>query len=244
MSNAKQSNELIEQLATTERSFIRFTLGQRWEHVIVIISFTILLFTGLPQKYRTTTWSQTILSTPERVEMIRQIHHIAAVVLIAEVIYHLGFALYLLFKRKLSGEMFPTWQDFKDAWQMIKYLLFLSKRKPAFGKYNFEQKFTYWFIFFGIGIMVITGLILWFPIFFTQFLPGGIIPAAKLAHSSEAIVAVIFIITWHVYHNHLERQNLSIFTGRLNEKEYRKFHPLEYQRITGEKPEPNEAGGR
>jgi len=124
MSNAKQSNELIEQLATTERSFIRFTLGQRWEHVIVIISFTILLFTGLPQKYRTTTWSQTILSTPERVEMIRQIHHIAAVVLIAEVIYHLGFALYLLFKRKLSGEMFPTWQDFKDAWQMINIFYF------------------------------------------------------------------------------------------------------------------------
>jgi len=243
MSNAIQSDELIEQLTTTERSFIRFTLGQRWEHIIVIISFTILLLTGLPQKYRTTTWSQTILSTPESVETVRQIHHIAAVVLITEVIYHLGYALYLLIMRKLSGEIFPGWKDFRDLWQMIKYLLFLSNRKPAFGKYNFEQKFTYWFIFFGVGIMVITGLLLWFPIFFTRFLPGGVIPAAKLAHSSEAIVAVIFIITWHFYHNHLERLNLSIFTGWLKEKELRKFHQLEYQRITGEQPEHDEAGG-
>jgi len=117
---------------------------------------------------------------------------------------------------------------------MLKYLLFLSRDKPKFGKYNFEQKFTYWFLFLGIGIMVISGLILWFPMVWTRIFPGGIIPAAQLAHSEEAIIATIFILIWHFYHVHFERLNLSIFTGRLTEREMREYHGLEFERLTGE----------
>jgi formate dehydrogenase subunit gamma len=136
--------------------------------------------------------------------------------------------------RRLQGDIFPTWQDVQDAWKMIKYLLFLSKEKPKFGKYNFEQKFTYWFLFLGIGIMVISGFIVWFPIVWTRVFPGGIIPAAQLAHSSEAIAAGIFIVIWHFFHVHIERLNLSIFTGRLNERDMRDYHALEYEHLTGE----------
>ncbi len=216
-----------------ERTFWRFTLGQRWEHALLLLSVTVLALTGLPQKYRAAVWSQQILSTPERVETVRQIHHIFALVLTLEVLYHLGKAIVLLARRRLPGDMLPTWQDMRDAGQMIKYLLFLSKEKPAFGKYNFEQKFTYWFLFFGIGIMVVTGFIIWLPLVVTRFFPGGIVPAAKLAHSTEAIVAVVFIIIWHFYHVHLERLNLSIFTGRLSEEEMREYHAREYERLTG-----------
>lgn len=218
----------------TERTFVRFTLGQRWEHFILILSFTILLLTGLVQKYRNETWSQQILTTPERLETIRTLHHAAAVVLTLLVLYHVVRAIVLLAQRRMSAAMFPTWQDVRDAGQMIRYLLFLSNRKPAFGKYNFEQKFTYWFLFFGIGIMVVTGFILWFPIQVTYVLPGGIVPAAKLAHSTEAVVAAIFVVIWHFYHVHVERLNLSIFTGRLNEKDMRQYHPAEFERLSGE----------
>lgn len=235
----------------TERTFQRFTLGQRWEHVVLIVSVTVLFLTGVVQKYRTEPWSQQILSTPERVETVRNIHHIAAVVLTLLVVYHLARAIYLLIRRRLSSAMFPTWQDVRDAGQMIKYLLFLSNRKPKFGKYNFEQKFTYWFLFFGIGIMVVTGFILWFPIQVTSILPGDVVPGAKLAHSTEAIVAAIFVVIWHFYHVHFERLNLSIFTGRLNEDDMRKFHSAEFERLTGEPAdgdestadEPNRGGG-
>lgn len=216
----------------TETVFSRFTLGQRWEHGILILSFTVLLLTGLPQKYFSL-WGYRILINPDIILAFRNIHLTAAIVLILEVVYHLARGIFLLSRRRLSSNMFPSLQDLRDAWQMLKYLLFLSKEKPAFGKYNFEQKFTYWFLFFGIGVLVITGLILWFPILITQVLPGGIIPAARLAHSTEAIVATIFVIIWHVYHVHVERLNLSIFTGRLNERDMRRYHALEYQRITG-----------
>jgi cytochrome b subunit of formate dehydrogenase len=160
---------------------------------------------------------------------------VAAVVLILEVLYHLVKNIALLVRRRLPADMFPNMQDLRDAWKMIRYLLFLSKEKPAFGKYNFEQKFTYWFLFLGIGIMVVTGVIMWFPIQWTRIFPGGTIPAAQLAHSSEAIAATVFVLIWHFYHVHFERLNLSIFTGRLNERDMRLYHPREFERITGER---------
>ncbi len=228
----------------TIRFFQRFTRGQRWEHWILFLSFTVLLLTGIVQKYRNEPWSQDILSAPDRLLLVRNIHHIAAIVLTLEVIYHLARAIYLLAKRKMSAAMFPTGQDVRDAGQMIKYLLFLTNKKPKFGKYNFEQKFTYWFLFFGIGIMVITGFIIWFPAQVTSILPGSIVPAAKLAHSTEAIVAGIFVLIWHVYHVHLERLNLSMFTGRLNEDDMREQHTSEYERLTGESVDANDQRGQ
>jgi formate dehydrogenase subunit gamma len=225
-----------------ERTFRRFTLPQRLEHAVIFLSITVLLLTGLPQKYRTTAWSQDLLSTPERLNTIQDIHHIAAVVLSVEVLFHLVNAMYLLARRKLPGDILPTLQDIRDAGQMMRYLLFLRKDKPSFGKFNFEQKATYWFLFVSIGIMVGTGFVLWFPIIFTKWLPGSTVPAAKMAHSTEAIVTAIFVVIWHFYHVHIERLNLSIFTGRLSEKEMRTYHADEFERLTGETTNPAETG--
>jgi formate dehydrogenase gamma subunit len=225
-----------------ERTFWRFTLSQRLEHALIFLSITALLLTGLPQKYRTASWSQELLSTPDRVQRIQDIHHIAALVLVLEVVFHLGNAMVLLARRKLPGHILPTPQDFRDAWQMLRYLLFLRKDKPSFGKYNFEQKVTYWFLFISVGIMVVTGSILLFPIAFTRLLPGSVVPAAKIAHSTEAIVTAIFVVIWHFYHVHIERLNLSIFTGRLSEHEMKTYHAEEFERLTGEKTNQAETG--
>jgi formate dehydrogenase gamma subunit len=221
-------------LTRQEQTFQRFTLGQRWEHAILLLSSLVLILTGLPQKYRNFSISQDLLSTPDRIFLIRQIHHIAAIILGLVVLYHLGRILYLMSRRKLPGDLLPTVQDFRDAWDMILHLLFLRKEKPKFGRYNFEQKVTYWVVFFSFAVMGISGLIVWFPIQATKFLPGGVVPAAKLAHSTESVVMVIFILIWHIYHVHIERLNLSIFTGRLSEKEMQVFHTKEYERLTGQ----------
>jgi formate dehydrogenase subunit gamma len=217
-----------------ERSFLRFTLGQRWEHALLLLSGLVLLLTGLPQKYRDFSLSQDLLSTPDRVNLIQQIHHIAALILTLEVLYHIVRIIVLLVRRKLPGDLLPIGQDLRDAGQMIQYLLFLRKDKPKFGRYNFEQKVTYWFVFFSIAIMGVSGFIIWFPVQFTQFLPGGVVPASKLAHSTESMVLAVFIIIWHVYHVHIERMNLSMFTGRVSEDEMREFHAKEYDRLTGQ----------
>lgn len=217
-----------------ERTFQRFTVGQRWEHWLLFLSVFLLLVTGLPQKYRTAAWSLQFLSTPERFYLVRQIHHISAILLLLVVMYHLIRNLYLLLRKELPDSIFPSMHDFRNFWQMIKYLLFLSKNKPLYGKYNFEQKFTYWFLFLTIGVMGITGLINWFPVQFTRVLPGAVIPAAKLAHSTEAVVITIFVLIWHLFHVLIERLNLSMFSGRLSETEMQEHHTLEYERLLEE----------
>lgn len=234
MSAYAQDQRSDSQTLSIERTFPRFTLAQRWEHAIFFICITALFLTGAPQKYQNSSWSQWILSSPDRLALIQQIHHIFALLLTAGAFYHLSRGIYLLARRRLPGDIFITWNDVLDAFQMLKYLLFISRKKPVFGKYNFEQKITYWFLFFGIGILILSGFVLWFPLQITRVLPGGIVPAAFLAHSNEAIVAVVFIVVWHFFHVHFHRLNLSMFTGRLSEAEMREHHPLEYQRLVDE----------
>lgn len=234
-----------------ERVFRRFTWGQRWEHGLLILSFTVLLLTGLPQKYYQN-WGYLFLTTPERLNLVRYIHHIAAILLTLEAIYHVVHGLVLMARHQLSASIFPNMQDVRDAFAMIQYLLFLRKKPPEAGKYNFEQKITYWFLFIGIGIMIVTGFILWFPLIWTTLFPGSIVPTAHLAHSSEAIVAAVFVVIWHFYHVHIERLNVSIFTGRLSERGMRRYHEREYERILateaqlpappGEKPGTEKGG--
>jgi formate dehydrogenase subunit gamma len=227
----KSSPVLSSPIVRLVRTFPRFSASQRWEHAVLLICIAIQLITGLPQKYNTTAWSQVIISSPARLNLLQQIHHISALVLTSLALYHLGKAIYLISRRKLPGDMLPAVQDIKDAWQMLLYLIYVKKQKPAFGKYNFEQKVTYWFLFFAIGIMIVSGYIMWFPVVITRVLPGGVIPAAMMAHSTEAIVTLIFIVLWHFYHVHVERLNLSIFSGWLNEDDMRTYHSSEYSRL-------------
>jgi len=244
MSTVKKTQVSSSTSVRTIRTFKRFTIGQRWEHVILFLCVTVLSLTGLPQKYRSTSWSQSLLTTPERIELIQTIHHVAAILLGILVIYHLGVIIFQISRRSLPGDMLPIWRDVQDAWHMLLHLLYIKKDKPKFGKYNFEQKVTYWFIFVAIGILGLSGLIIWFPEFFTRFLPGGVVPAAKLAHSTEAITLVIFIVIWHFYHVHLERLNLSIFTGTLNEEDMTTYHQLEYKRLLNKPDYKSEPGDK
>ena len=130
--------------------------------------------------------------------------------------------------------MLPTIQDIKDAWNMLLYLIYIKKQKPAFGKYNFEQKVTYWFLFFSIGIMLISGYIMWFPETITRVFPGGVIPVAIMAHSTEAIATFIFIVIWHFYHVHIKHWNWSMIRGTLSREEMEEEHPLELEELKRE----------
>ena len=84
-------------------------------------------------------------------------------------------------------------------------------------------------------LMVFTGLLLYYPVFFTSFLPGQLLPAAKVAHSNEGLMAFLVVLTWHLYNAHLAPGvfpfNPTIFTGRISREHLREHHPLEYERL-------------
>ncbi len=226
-------------MSNSRKTYPRFDIWQRLEHGLLIISFTVLAVSGLPQKYADTGWGDTMIQLMGGIETTRQIHHVAAIVLMLETIYHGAVITYKIFVLRLPLTMLPGWQDVKDGLQALAHNLGLAPSLPRMGRYTFGEKFEYWAVMWGTVIMIITGFMLWNPIAATRFLPGQFIPAAKAAHGGEALLAVLAIITWHVYNVHIKHFNKSVFTGRISRHEMEVEHPLELAKIeTGQAKRP------
>ena len=207
--------------------FERFHGMERIAHALLLATFTLLAITGLPQKFALTGWAQAMIAFFGGIDTTREIHHVAAVVLILLAIYHLLDVGYKIFVRRTSLSMLPTLKDVKDALQVFLYNLGFGKIRPQMGRYTFEEKAEYWALIWGVVIMAITGAMMWNPIFTTKLLPGEIIPAAKAAHGGEALLAVMAIVVWHMYGVHIKRFNKAMWTGKQTEAEMLHEHPLE-----------------
>lgn len=214
------------------RRYQRFTRPQIIEHWILFASFTILALTGISQKFVGRGWAEGLIGLMGGIENVRRWHHVAAVVLLLECIYHVVAMAYRIYVLRVRLSMLPTLNDVTDFLDMVRYNLGLAKQRPRLDRYSYEEKFEYWAVVWGTLIMVVTGFMMWNPITVTRFLPGEVIPMAKAAHGSEALLAILAIITWHVYNVHIKRFNESMFTGYLNEREMAHEHPLELERIT------------
>jgi cytochrome b subunit of formate dehydrogenase/mono/diheme cytochrome c family protein len=209
------------------RKYLRFPVTYRIEHWILVATFTTLAITGLVQKYPMAGISDAILRLLGGIDTTRVIHHTAAVFLMLEAVYHIGAVGFRIFVRRTRLSMLPTMTDVRVAIQALLFNLGLSKVRPQQGRFSFEEKVEYWAVVWGTLIMALTGFMMWNPIAATRYLPGEIVPAAKAAHGSEAVLAVLAIIIWHIYHVHVRELNKSMFNGRLTEDEMINEHPLE-----------------
>ena len=224
----------IQAGAENRTTYTRFTLSERIEHFIFLLSFSILGLTGLVQKYAESPVSQEIMSALGGIEGTRQIHHIAAFVMMWVTVYHIIAVLYRVYVLRVPWTMMPLLDDFKHLFQDLAYYLGFSNRKAYYGRYNYAEKVEYLAVVWGTIIMGLTGFMMWNPITTSEYLPGEIIPAAKAAHGGEAVLAVLAIIIWHMYHVHIKRFNKSIFTGKISREEMEEEHPAELEeRETG-----------
>ncbi len=117
----------------------------------------------------------------------------------------------------------------------LRWFLYLGK--PAkFDRWTYWEKFDYFAVFWGIPIIGLSGLMLWFPGFFTRFLPGYALNIAKIVHGEEAMLAVGFIFIFHFFHTHLRPESfpmdLVIFTGSMPLERLKSERPEEYNRLT------------
>jgi formate dehydrogenase gamma subunit len=212
---------------TAARTYERFPLARRIEHWIMMLSFTTLAITGLPQKFPSAEFSIVFVGLLGGIEALRTIHHTAAIVMMLGTAWHLLVFGYLAYVRRTRLTMLPTLQDLKDGWQALLYNIGRTKTPPQMGRYTFEEKMEYWAFVWGAIIMGATGFMMWNPLTTTRLLPGEAIPAAKAAHGGEALLAVLAIIIWHMYGVHIKSFNRSMFTGKMSEPEMLHEHPLE-----------------
>jgi formate dehydrogenase gamma subunit len=214
-----------------EPHYLRWPRSDRIEHIILICSFSTLAFTGIPQKYASVPFMQTWIELMGGIETVRIIHRWAAAVLILGSIWHIAMMGYKVYVKRVRLTLLPGLNDVRDAIQALGYNVRLLKNPPRMGKYNFAEKAEYWALLWGTVVMMITGYMLWNPIATTAILPGEMIPVARTAHGLEAVLAVLSILTWHVYHVHVKRFNKSMFTGYMGREEMEEEHALELEAI-------------
>lgn len=213
------------------QTYDRFTVSRRVEHLLLILSFTTLALTGLPQKYPLSGISQAVVAILGGIETIRIIHRVSATIFILESVIHLVIAGFQLFVLRQEASMLPVIKDGKDAIQSFLHNLGIAKEAPKMGRYNFVEKLEYWAMAWGLILMGLTGFMLWNPIATARLLPGQFIPAAKVAHGYEAVLAVLAILLWHFYSVHIRQWNWSMIKGKMTREQMEEEHALELEKI-------------
>lgn len=218
----------------------RFDAVDRVLHGLLMISFLGLAATGLPLVFSDEAWARALVRLFGSFEVAGWLHRACALLLIGVFVVHLGRLGRRIFGRRdysvLWGpsSMVPQPRDLTDLIGHLKWFVGRGPR-PHFDRYTYWEKFDYWAVFWGMGIIGASGLLLWFPVFFAQFMPGWVFNVALLIHGEEALLAVGFIFTMHFFNGHLRPEKFPmdrvIFTGRVSEEELREERPAEYARL-------------
>jgi cytochrome b subunit of formate dehydrogenase len=225
-----------------KRQFVRFTRLQRILHICMIVSFMSLALTGLTLKFSYTKWAAVLSHLLGGFENAGYIHRTAAVVMFGVFVTHL-VDLYKLKKREHGtwralllgpGSMMLNRRDLTEFLGTLKWFVGRGER-PAYGRWTYWEKFDYFAVFWGIAVIGSTGLTLWFPVFFTRFLPGWFLNVTTIIHSDEALLATGFIFTVHFFNTHLRPEkfpmDITVFTGRMPLEELERDKPREYEEL-------------
>jgi cytochrome b subunit of formate dehydrogenase len=221
----------------------RFTRLERVLHAVMIVSFISLALTGMTLKFSYTSWAAFLSRRLGGFESAGFIHRAAATAMFVLFVVHLvdldrkrrrdcgGSLLRLLLG---PDTMLLTRHDLRDFLGSLKWFVGAGPR-PRYGRWTYWEKFDYFAVFWGIFIIGSTGLMLWFPVFFTRFLPGAVINVATIIHSDEALLATGFIFTVHFFNTHLRPEKFPmdtvVFTGRMPVAEFRRDKPAEYEAL-------------
>ncbi len=213
---------------TDGRPVLRMSLSHRWQHAVLAASFMVLAITGFALKFPDS-WLARAMGSSEPLR--RWAHRIAGILLLVVGLFHVIHVFRSKEGRRLLADMFPIRRDLADLWAAARYLLGLSADKPKIGRFGYAEKIEYWAVVWGTIIMGITGLMIWFKIDVTRFLPRWVVDVAVTIHYYEAVLACLAIVVWHFYHVIFDPDvyplNLAVWDGRVSRHWHEEEHPLE-----------------
>jgi len=241
--DSKTFREAKIQTQIGDEWFTRFLPFERMLHFMLVTSFLLLVMTGMPLKFYYTDWAKTLFNVLGGAAVARTFHHFAAFILFVCFTLHCVEMISTLWTRRLDlrdpqtghwhpwrawkivfgpDSMVPARQDWKDFVAHQKWF-FGKGPRPQFDRWTYWEKFDYFAVFWGVFVIGLSGLVMWFPQFFTRFMPGWMINIALVVHSDEALLAAGFIFTFHFFNTHFRLEKFPmdtvIFSGRISKTE-------------------------
>ena len=228
--------------------FERFGLNFRIQHIILLTTTVMLIVTGIPLKFPKNSVSQFTIGLFGGAPGARAVHHFFAIGMILIGIYHLFYTFWSKKGRRDFYELLPSFRDFSDVYNQIRYYLGFRKEKVKYGRFSYVEKFDYWAVYWGLIMMIGTGMVMWLfqgkfePIIFgeinlswgPEIITNTFHAIAREMHSDEALLATLVIIGWHFYNVHLNPHKFPMskvwLTGKITEKEMMEEHGLEYEK--------------
>jgi cytochrome b subunit of formate dehydrogenase len=242
--------------------FVRMSLTERLQHGVVLVVFVLLILTGLPLLLHGLKVFKWVFSPEKSFYGRGLIHRAAAVGLIAAAVWHAASVAFTPRGRQYLRDMRPRVKDARDALQSLgfnlglsRYLLrrglgrtffkrhpfWLFETAPLFERYSFIEKFEYGALVWGTLIMILSGFFMWRVDLSLRLFPLWVHNIFILVHGYEAVLALLAILTWHMYNVHLNPEDFPMskvwLNGRMTGREMRLRHPLEYRRVHEERLE-------
>ena len=181
------------------QSEIRMYPLERVQHVLLMVSFVVLAWTGFALKYPDQWWSRPLLAWESTFPFRATVHRIAGGVMIGVALMHM-FS--LVFSRRLRNhwlELRPRAGDATEGFLNLAWLLGLRKKQPRLSPHGYVEKAEYWAVIWGTAVMALTGIALWAVNFTLAWLPKSWLDVATAIHFYEAVLATLSIAVWHFY---------------------------------------------
>ncbi len=231
-----------KQLLETDH-VVRFDRSELIQHMALTISFAVLVITGFALRFPDAWWVRGLaelgLSEPVR----STLHRISGVLLILVSLLHLYHILFVKRGREQLSAMIPRVQDVKDLYSNLKFYTWRSTNHVEFDRYDYTHKAEYWALLWGTVVMVITGLILWFPERAVKLFPVAAVTISQTIHYYEAWLATLAILVWHfffvIFHPEAYPMSWTWITGKMPLEAVRRHHAGWHRELAvGEKPDP------
>ena len=199
---------------------LRYQFHERLTHWIAGFSYLYLLATGLAFYSPWLFWLAIVLGGGQ---VSRMLHPWVGLVFAAAVVY-----MYVLW----ASQMRVTQND-KAWWNSLQhYIRNEDEKMPPAGRYNAGQKLLFWgFFVFGL-LLLLSGVILWFP----EYIPWSLRflrYIAVIVHVGSALITIgLFML--HVYMGVFAERGAfgSVIRGDVSAEFARRYHPGWYEEVT------------
>jgi cytochrome b subunit of formate dehydrogenase len=213
---------------------VRMTANQRWQHLVLLSSFIVLVITGFALKFPNS-WIAELLGNGNGERLRSIIHRIAGVLLIGAGIYHVCYLIATREGRRLIRDLAPRPRDAVDVIGMMRYYLGLGGQKPKFGRFTYGEKAEYWALVWGTALMALTGIMMWAKVWVGNLLARWWVDVATTIHYYEAILATLAILVWHFYQVFFDPDvypmNWAWWDGKMPVEHYQQEHELDTESL-------------